>query len=157
MSTTPDGQTTTSHREYVVTRDFDSPRETVFRAWIDPEQLALWWGPEGYTTPVCEIDPRPGGKMRITMRSPEGDEYPAEGEYHEVIEPERIVWQDYFVDEDPMVTVVTVTLDELPDNRTRMTVVNVQASEEDLKKLLDMGCVQGWNESFDRLAAIVEK
>jgi len=85
-------------KEVVVTRIFDAPRARVFQAWADPKQLARWWGPRAWTNPVCEVDLRPGGAMKIVMRgrvspseSQEGD-YPMTAVIREVVEPERIVF-----------------------------------------------------------------
>lgn len=62
---------TLTEREVTITRVFDAPRATVFRAWTDADRLAQWWGPKGFTNPVCEIDARVGGAIRIHMRSPD--------------------------------------------------------------------------------------
>ena len=84
-------KTDLADREIVVVRVFDAPRALVFKAWTDPKRLAEWWGPKGFTNPVCEADPRPGGKWRIVMRGPDGADYPHGGQYLEVTPPERIV------------------------------------------------------------------
>lgn len=65
--------------ELVLTRTFDAPRELVFKAWTDAKQLAEWWGPKGFTNPVCDIDVRPGGAIRIDMTGPDGTVYPMGG------------------------------------------------------------------------------
>jgi uncharacterized protein YndB with AHSA1/START domain len=79
-------------KEVVVTRLIDAPRERVFDAWIRPEKLAQWWGPDGFTNPVCEIDPRPGGRIYIEMiRSSDGKSFPLDGEVEIVEAPSRIV------------------------------------------------------------------
>src|SRR5262249_57658906 len=70
---------TLAEREITITRVFDAPRATVFRAWTDANQLAQWWGPKGFTNPVCEIEARVGEAIRIHMRSPDGSVYPDEG------------------------------------------------------------------------------
>ncbi|HTQ31192.1 MAG TPA: SRPBCC domain-containing protein [Opitutaceae bacterium] len=79
-------------REFVITREFAAPRELVFKAWTDPKHLAQWWGPKGFTNPVCEWDVRPGGKIYDIMRAPNGDEYPMGGEFREIVAPERLVF-----------------------------------------------------------------
>jgi len=71
---------------------FDAPRERVFRAWTDPQQLAQWWGPRGFTTQVCDVDVRPGGSLHIQVRSPEGSVFRTTGVYEEILEPERLVF-----------------------------------------------------------------
>src|SRR5579871_3024258 len=78
--------------DLVITRVFDAPRELVFKAWTEHERLKRWWGPKNFTNPVCEVDSRPGGAMRIDMRAPDGRVYPMTGRYEEIVEPERIVF-----------------------------------------------------------------
>ena len=74
MVTGAPGATGVPGEELVITRVFDAPRELVFAAWTDPRHVAQWWGPLGWTTPVCEIDLRPGGVWRYGIRSAEGQE-----------------------------------------------------------------------------------
>ena len=85
-------------REVVITRIFDAPREFVFKAWTDPKHMARWWGPMGFTNPICELDARVGGAWRIVMRSPAGIEYPCGGVYREIVEPERLVFTNIATD-----------------------------------------------------------
>jgi uncharacterized protein YndB with AHSA1/START domain len=82
-----------------ITRVFDAPRSLVFQAWTEPERVKRWWGPESFTTPVCEIDLRPGGVFRTCMHAPEGRDFWSQGIYREIVEPERIVCTDSFADE----------------------------------------------------------
>jgi uncharacterized protein YndB with AHSA1/START domain len=88
----------TTDRQLVVTRVIDAPRRLVFKAWTDPEQVAHWWGPQGFTTTFCDMDIRVGGKFRCCMRSPEGTDHWKCGVYREIVAPERIVftfaWED---------------------------------------------------------------
>src|SRR5258705_11639360 len=77
-------------REVTITRLVGAPRELVFRAWTDPKHLAQWWGPRGFTNPVCEVDLRVGGALRIVMRAPNGTEYPMRGVFREIVAPERL-------------------------------------------------------------------
>jgi uncharacterized protein YndB with AHSA1/START domain len=85
-------------RQLVVTRVIDAPRPLVFKAWIEPEHVARWWGPQGFTTTFCDMDIRPGGKFRCCMRSREGTDHWKRGVYREIVAPERIVftfaWED---------------------------------------------------------------
>lgn len=91
MTTSNNPTEDSTDREFVISRVFDAPRVLVFTAWTDPEHMAQWWGPHGFTNPVCEMDVRPGGAHRIVMRGPDGVEYPIKGVYLEVVEPERLV------------------------------------------------------------------
>lgn len=73
------------------TRLLTAPRALVYRAFADPETLARWWGPEGFTSTFHEFDLRPGGAWRLVMRGPDGAEYPMEREFVEVVPGERVV------------------------------------------------------------------
>jgi uncharacterized protein YndB with AHSA1/START domain len=79
-------------QEFVITREFDAPRELVFKAWIEPARLAQWWGPRGFTNPVCDWDAKPGKAIYVVMRGPGGMEHPMGGEFREIIPPERLVF-----------------------------------------------------------------
>jgi uncharacterized protein YndB with AHSA1/START domain len=71
--------------EIVLTRIFDAPRNLVYKAWTEPQHLAEWWGPHGFTNPRVEVDLRPGGAWHIDMRSPDGTIYPNKVKYLEVV------------------------------------------------------------------------
>jgi uncharacterized protein YndB with AHSA1/START domain len=77
-----------SDRELLLTRLIAAPRQKLFKAWTDPELLKQWFAPMPYTTPVAELDVRPGGASRIVMRDAEGNEFPNRGVYLEVLENE---------------------------------------------------------------------
>jgi len=76
-----------SDREIVTTRVVDAPRELVFRAWTEPEHVGQWWGPNGFTSTIQEMDVRPGGVWRLVMHGPDGTDYPNESIYLEVVRP----------------------------------------------------------------------
>jgi uncharacterized protein YndB with AHSA1/START domain len=79
-------------REYVITRLFDAPRKLVFKAWTESQQVAQWWGPRGFTNPICEWVVRPGASIRVVMRAANGTDYPMGGEFREVVAPDRLVF-----------------------------------------------------------------
>lgn len=81
-----------SDRSFENSRVFEAPRERVFRAWTDPEQLKRWWGPTGFTNTFHEFDPRPGGHWRFVMHGPDGTDHKNHSTFVEIIEPERIVF-----------------------------------------------------------------
>jgi uncharacterized protein YndB with AHSA1/START domain len=145
-------------RELVLTRTFDAPRVLVFQAWTDPSHLARWWGPHGFTNPVCEFDPSPGGKILIHMRGPDGTVYPMTGTVREVVEPERLVFTSYALADDqgrPRLEVLnTVTFDE-HDGKTTLTVrvVVVKATPEAAGAL--SGMEAGWIQTLERLDAVL--
>ncbi len=100
-----------------ISRTFAAPRDQVYAAWTEPEHLKRWWGPEGVTAPVVEIDLRTGGRYRTCMRTPEGDRWVG-GEYTEVTPPERLVftwsWEGDYTADSPE-TLVTVEFRDLGD------------------------------------------
>lgn len=83
-----------------ITRIVNAPRSRVFAAWTDPEHLKEWFAPEGYRVQRCEADPRPGGRLQLTMRSACGAEYRVHGVFRQVVAPERVViaWGESVVD-----------------------------------------------------------
>src|SRR5438093_3612694 len=87
-----------AERELVITRVFDAPPHLVFKAWTEPERLVRWWGPQGFTTPSCTMDVRPGGAFSFCMRSPEGIDHWLQVVYREIVDPARPVctwaWED---------------------------------------------------------------
>ena len=78
--------------QLLLEREFRAPREIVFEVWSEPKHLANWWGPNGFSMPSCEVDFRVGGKYRICMRSPEGEDHWVRGEYKVIDEPHRLVF-----------------------------------------------------------------
>lgn len=84
---------------FVFTRELAAPRELVFQAWTEAKHLAQWWGPKGFTNPVCEWDARPGGKIYDVMRAPNGTDFPMGGEFREIVTPERLVFSCGALDE----------------------------------------------------------
>jgi uncharacterized protein YndB with AHSA1/START domain len=144
----------TGVRELTLTRVYDEPREVVFRAWTDPRLLAKWWGPEGFVSRVCEVDARPGGRLRIDMEGPDGTVYPNRGVFHEVNVPERLVFSTFFQDDAGNVEMeerTTVVFEDL-GRRTKLTVRT--AVVKCVPELLDMlqGLETGWLQTLDRLA-----
>jgi len=148
-----------SERELVITRIINAPRERIFKAWTT--QLSQWWGPHGMTTPVCEMDLRPGGIFRTVMRAPDGTEYPTKGVFLEVVAPERIVFTDAYdagwePTTDIFFTAIT-TFEPLSGGKTKYTARALHWTVENRLKHEQMGFHQGWGESIDRLVALVTK
>jgi len=86
-------------REFTIFREFVAPRELVFEACTVARHLAQWWGPRGFTAPICEWDAKPGNKIYVVMRAPDGTRYPMGGEFREVVSPERLVTMTGALDE----------------------------------------------------------
>jgi uncharacterized protein YndB with AHSA1/START domain len=136
----------------VITRVLDAPRALVFRAWTDPVHVARWWGPKSFTNPVCELDVRPGGTLRIVMRAPDGTDYPMTGTFHDVVEPERLSFTDIPLDAAGNRLAegfTTVTFAE-EGGRTRLTVETSATALPGAEWMLE-GMDQGWTQSIDRL------
>jgi uncharacterized protein YndB with AHSA1/START domain len=81
-----------AERDVVNQRVIGAPRQKVFRAFSDPQLLATWWGPNGFTNTIHEFDLRPGGKWRLTMHGPNGVDYENESVFREVVAPDRVVF-----------------------------------------------------------------
>lgn len=142
--------TTPSDLEIVMTRVFNAPRALVFDAWTRPEHLVHWFGPRGYTMPVCEVDLRPGGVWRFIMRGPDGAEMGMKGVYREIAAPERLVNTETFDDWPDSESIVTMTLEE-QEGRTTMISTSLYESLEARDALLDSGMEVGAGETLDRL------
>src|SRR5256712_10816040 len=99
-TSSPAAVTMSSDQDRVITRVVDAPRDLVFKAGTEPHRLMRWWGPNGFPTPFCKVDLRPGGVFHSCMRSPEAQAYWGRGVYRESVEPERIVYLDSFADEE---------------------------------------------------------
>ena len=128
---------------------FDAPRALVFRNWIDPGDFRTWFAPDGCTITFCEVDARPGGKWRVEYRCDVGGAYMEYGEFHEVVEPERLMFSLTQEDHEGNVgalTQVTVSFAEA-DGKTRMTF-----SQTGFKTALKRDShIEGWNECFRKL------
>jgi uncharacterized protein YndB with AHSA1/START domain len=141
-----------AERTLVIKRTFDAPRDLVWSAWSDPEQSKQWWGPNGFTAPVVEMDQRPGGKWRALMRSPDGVEMWQHGVYREIVPPEKVSFTFIWDEQPDHEMLVTITFSER-GNKTDMvfrqegfTSANERNDHEG-----------GWSQSFDRFAAYLKK
>lgn len=154
-------------RDIVIERVFDAPRELVWQAWTNPEHVMRWWGPKDFTSPTCQIDLRVGGKYIFSMQWPGGgDKMYSTGTYLEIVPPERLVYTDSFSDADgnvksgadygmenyPEMITITVTLESMGDNQTKMTVLNQGVPAGEMGDMTE----GGWIESFDKLAASLQ-
>lgn len=149
-------------REMVMTRVFDAPRRLVFDAWTKPELFARWFGPRGWTVPLCEIDLRPGGTYRYVLRGPDGSEVVMRGVYREVVPPERLVTAEVFegfseVGWRPEDSTVTTAVFTEQDGRTTWTATVVYPSKEGRDAALQSNeAWRGMGESLDRLAEVLQ-
>jgi uncharacterized protein YndB with AHSA1/START domain len=146
-------------QEILITREFDAPRELVFKAFTDPELVPQWWGPRRLSTEVDTMDVRPGGQWRFINRDAEGNEYAFHGVYHQVLAPERVIDTFEFegLPETGHVTLETMKLEELPGGRTRLITQSVFQSVADRDGMLESGMESGVNDTYDRLAELLKK
>jgi uncharacterized protein YndB with AHSA1/START domain len=139
------------------TRVYDAPRGLVFKAWTDPRHMAQWWGPRGFTNPVCELDVRVGGVILIHMRAPDGTVYPMTGTFQEVVEPERLVFIAVARDDDGhalLEGLVTVTFEE-HGGKTTLAVHETAVGFAAVAEQMLAGMETGWAQSLERLDALV--
>ena len=139
-------------RAIVMTREFDAPRQLVWDAWTQPQHVAQWWGPNGFTNTIHEMEVKPEGVWRFTMHGPDGRDWPNRIVFREIVEPERLVYDHS--DDLPEPTTrfhVTVTFEEL-GSRTRLTMRSLFPSAEELRRVVEEnGAVEGAKQHLERL------
>jgi uncharacterized protein YndB with AHSA1/START domain len=152
--------------ELVIERIFEAPRELVWKAWTEPEMFKKWWGPKHFTCPFVEIDFREGGTCLSCMRSPDGKDFWSTSTYKEIVPIQKIVATDSFADKHGNVVPsthydmegfqlemeITLLLEEV-EGKTKMTLRHAGLPEGEMKDMT----AAGWNESFDKLAEVLEQ
>jgi uncharacterized protein YndB with AHSA1/START domain len=159
MTATAQTAAPANERELVLTRLIDAPREKLFKCWTQPELMKQWFAPLPWTLPHAEVDLRTGGSSKIVMRSPEGQEFPSQGVYLEVVENEKIVFTDAYTEawapsEKPFFTGIITFEDE--GGKTRYTAVARHWTVEDRKAHEEMGFHEGWGQCADQLAELAK-
>lgn len=142
--------------ELKLTRVYDAPVRMVWEAWTDPEQVAQWWGPRGFTLTTHSKDLRPGGHWAYTMHGPDGTDYENKALYYEVVECERLVYDHGGNDDRPPLFRATVVFHESAGKTTMemaMTLATPEAAAE-IRKFIKKA---GGNATWDRLAEYLEK
>lgn len=140
-------------------RIVDVPPALVWAAWTQPEHLKKWFTPAPWQTVDCEIDLRPGGIFRTTMRSPEGQEFPNLGCYLEVIPNEKLVWTDALLPGyRPSTTGFMTAIIQLEPHGTgtKYTAMAIHKDEEGRKQHEQMGFAEGWGKALDQLVALAK-
>ncbi len=137
--------TDTSEREIVTSRIIDRPREVVFKAWTDPEHLANWWGPKGFTNTFHIFDLKPEGDWKFTMRSPDRQDYFNHSVFEEIVKPERLVFRHL-----TMHFFRVVTTFEDNSGKTKLTFKMIFDSKEECDKV-KIYAVDANEQNFDRL------
>lgn len=140
----------------ILTRVLNAPRALVWKAFSEPFHLAQWWGPQGFTNPVCELDFRPGGHWRHVMRGPDGAEYETNSTFIEIVPPERIVYRNAVArgavwrGNPPPSFLRTLSFAEA-DGSTILTLRAEFESAAEKHSVIRRGFTQGTNESWDKL------
>jgi uncharacterized protein YndB with AHSA1/START domain len=145
--------TTPTDREIVLTRVFDAPRDLVFDAFSKPELLKRWFGPRGWSMPICEVDLKVGGGFRFVLRGPDGKDMGMRGLYREITPPERSVHMESF-DDYPGESQVTAIFVE-QEGKTTLTATVLYPSKEVRDIVLKSGMEHGAAESYDKLAELL--
>jgi uncharacterized protein YndB with AHSA1/START domain len=140
--------------QILITREFDAPRELVFKAWTTPELVARWWAGEHGKVTSIEIDLRVGGTWRYVMEASEGGfEVGFHGEYHEIVPDERLVNTEVFEGMPDAAALDTLTLTE-KDARTQMSLLVQHSCQEHRDAHINSGMEDGMQESMDALERV---
>jgi uncharacterized protein YndB with AHSA1/START domain len=141
--------------------EFDASAERVWQLWEDPRQLERWWGPPTYPATVTSHDFRPGGRIEYHMTGPEGDQSKGYWEILEAEPPHRLVFNDGFANEDGTpntdlpLNSARVTIEDIGDGRTRMSVQSIFPSAEAMEQVLAMGMEEGLKQAVGQIDAIL--
>lgn len=153
--------TAEAQHELILVREFDAPREKIFKAWTDPVLMKEWFVPRPWTLSDVKVDPRPGGSNLIVMRSPEGQEFPNRGVYLEIVENEKIVFTDAFtsswVPSEKPFFVGIILLEDLGNGRTKYTAKARHWTAADKEQHEQMGFHEGWGKCADQLAELLPR
>ena len=145
-------------QELFITREFDAPRELVYKAHIDPDLYVQWLGPRGYEMVLETFEPHSGGQWRYVHKDEQGHEYGFHGVFHEV-SPERMI-QTFEFEGLPVsghVILDTLRFEPLPGNRTRISIQSVYQSVADRDGMIQAGMETGMNQGYEKLDDILQK
>jgi uncharacterized protein YndB with AHSA1/START domain len=148
-----------AQREVTLARVFDAPPQLVWKAWTEPRHMAQWWGPKGFTNPVCELDLRESGAIRIHMRGPDGAVYPMTGSFEEIVPLERLVFTTVArdLDDNPLLEGKTTVTFEDVGGKTKLTIYSRAVGIAPVAPQMLAGMEMGWTQSLDKLAELVER
>ena len=142
-------------RELTITRTYDAPARLLFEAWSKPQHLMKWFGPVGWPVTMCEVDFRKGGRWRMAMTGPSGQQdTPFGGEYLEIVPNRKIMFDNAFEDPASRKMIMTVTFAE-KDGRTTLTWHTLFESVAMKNEYVGMGIEQGAGSGLDQLTAVV--
>ena len=148
---------TTATHELSLTRLIAAPRHAIWRCWTEPELIKQWFTPRPWTTPVVEMDLRPGGASYMLFRGPEGQEFPNRGVYLELVPDTRLVFTDAYIRAwEPSAKAFMTGIIELSDEagKTRYNATVRHWTAEDQAQHEAMGFHDGWGKATDQLEAL---
>ena len=164
--------TAVAQKPFVISRTFNAPREFVFAAFTDPEEMKNWWGPKGFTVIASKMDLRVGGTYHYGMRGPDGAPMWGKFVYREIVRPERIVFVNSFSNKNgdvtrhpmapgwPLEMLTTFTFEDV-DGKTRLTTTSVALHATDAECAMFAAnhdsMTQGWTGTLDQLEAYLAK
>lgn len=144
-------------QEIIIVREFEAPRELVFKAYTEPDLLKQWLGPRGYEMHIDKFDARSGGEYRYIHTGKEGEEYAFRGVFHEISEPEVIIQTFEFEGTKGHVSLEKASFEALPGNRTRVTGLSIYQSVADRDMMLRSNMEMGVKQGHERLDEIIDK
>jgi uncharacterized protein YndB with AHSA1/START domain len=145
-------------QELYITREFDAPRELVYKAHIDPDLYIQWLGPRGYEMILETFEPQSGGRYRYIHKDKDGSEYGFHGVFHEMSEDLMIQTFEFEgLPERGHVVLDTMRLEELPGNRTKIIIQSVYQSVADRDGMVESDMERGVNEGYERLDELLAK
>jgi uncharacterized protein YndB with AHSA1/START domain len=145
-------------QEVFITREFDAPRELVYKAHTDPNLYAQWLGPRGYEMILETFEPHSGGRYRYIHKDQNGNEFGFHGVFHEISEELMIQTFEFEgLPESGHVTLDTMRLEKLPGDRTRVTIQSLFQSVSDRDGMVQSGMEHGMREGYERLDELLEK
>jgi uncharacterized protein YndB with AHSA1/START domain len=148
---------TDTNHELSLTRLVDAPRTALWRCWTEPDLIKQWFTPRPWTTPVVEVNVRPGGSSYMVFRGPDGEEFPNRGVFLDVVPGERLVFTDAYTEAwrpspKPFMTAIVTFADEA--GKTRYTARVRHWSAEDRDRHEEMGFHEGWAKATEQLEAL---
>ena len=153
----------------IITRVFSAPRALVWKAWTDPRYVMQWWGPKGFSCPVCRIELCVGGRFTYCMRTPDGQDFYNGGKFLEIVPLEKIVWLWYFADaegnrvnpsyygfpaEDREGNIDEILFEDLGNNQTRLT---FKRNDPTATKDEQEGAAEGMRQILDKMAGVIDE
>jgi uncharacterized protein YndB with AHSA1/START domain len=141
-------------REIVYSREFDAPRELVFKVLTDPKLIPNWWGPRAYKTVVDKMEVRPGGAWRYLNITPDGQEHAFRGVYREIVPPSKLVLTFEWEGMPGHISVQTMVL-EAKGDKTLVTATAVFDTKADRDGMWESGAQTGGRETWERLAEVI--